>query len=471
MTSPLPDDINEWPQNPYELLGVEANAPQDVIKRAYSRLIRRFKPDQFPVQFERIRAAYDSVKAGSGHNVFFPGVNQAFRPVPFTAVRSSTPTPKPAEKSRKLTEQWQSVSNGDAKQAYQNLIDLNREDPGDEPVYLRLFWLCALYPQVDRDRRPAQWLLAGLRQAQSVTDLMQLWELELRYSPIDAVGDEMLAIIGSNLRAGLTFEPLRARWEAAWLLGRSRTGGTQNVTHDTIVVSDVAALRSTSLAEDTRLWIEVLSQAAERLVWSPVEANRIESGKYVDEIDHLTQAGDFRWSLGRLDAALAAAHEWHRIEGRYGEWLRPICAAWLCSASEAESVARRMLCELAADPEVALYRLDHARQHAPVLLWRLDEMAAELAVGDGDAADRTDDAVNTTIGQYLQRTGPITYADWRRPLLEFLLAECIQPAQVAAAIEYGTSKNSSARQAANKLREDVALRCLCRAHQALWRTG
>jgi hypothetical protein len=463
--SPLPDDIDDWPQNPYELLGVAPNASPDVIKRAYSSLIRRFKPDQFPAEFERIRAAYDAVNGSSGTGFIptFPMTSR--RSVPFNAAWPTMPTPRARRKAPAPPEAWKLVRAGDPKQAYLNLVAQNQANPSDEQVYVQLFWLCALFPQVAREKRPGQWLLAGLRQATSVTAITQLWEMELRQFPIDAIGDEILALITSNLRPQLTFELLRARWEAA-LIGPSHPVGTQ---HDTLVVSDVGAIRSSALGEETGLWIGVLSEAAERLAWSTLEGGRAHSKKFIDEIDRLIRQGT-HWPLERLDLAVAAAEEWHRLQGTYGEWLRPICTAWLCSASEAEAVASRLLYALAADHDIGLRRLDYARQHAPVLLWRLDQFAVAAVGAASTDEEDTDAARRATINGYFRQTGTVAYADWRRPLLEFLVAECLQPIEVAAVIETMTSKNSSTRQAAWKLRHDVPLACLCRAHRLLWRT-
>src|SRR5438309_11363612 len=57
--SALPNDPNQWPIDPYELLGVERTADARELRRAYTRLIRVFKPEQFPEQFRRIREAYE----------------------------------------------------------------------------------------------------------------------------------------------------------------------------------------------------------------------------------------------------------------------------------------------------------------------------------------------------------------------------------------------------------------------------
>ena len=60
--SHLPDDPAQWPANPFTLLGVDQKVDRRELRRAYTRLIRRFKPEHFPEQFRRIRDAYESVE-------------------------------------------------------------------------------------------------------------------------------------------------------------------------------------------------------------------------------------------------------------------------------------------------------------------------------------------------------------------------------------------------------------------------
>ena len=58
----LPDDPKKWPNDPFELLGVEQDASEKEVKRAFFRLAKQFKPDQHPVEFQKIHDAYDLAK-------------------------------------------------------------------------------------------------------------------------------------------------------------------------------------------------------------------------------------------------------------------------------------------------------------------------------------------------------------------------------------------------------------------------
>src|SRR5271165_1058383 len=68
----LPDDVRRWPRDPYQILGVANRCAPDDARRAYTRLIRHFKPEQYPEQFRLIREAYDAVKRQAQ---FFGGFN------------------------------------------------------------------------------------------------------------------------------------------------------------------------------------------------------------------------------------------------------------------------------------------------------------------------------------------------------------------------------------------------------------
>ncbi|MEM6531275.1 MAG: hypothetical protein AAF654_01560 [Myxococcota bacterium] len=57
MSGELPDT-----GDPFELLGVEPTVDEVGLRRAYSRLVRRFRPERAPEEFKRIRKAFDEAK-------------------------------------------------------------------------------------------------------------------------------------------------------------------------------------------------------------------------------------------------------------------------------------------------------------------------------------------------------------------------------------------------------------------------
>ncbi len=62
MSSELPEDVNRWPADPWRLLGIERGASERDAKRAYFKMARKFKPDKAPLEFQKIRTAWESIE-------------------------------------------------------------------------------------------------------------------------------------------------------------------------------------------------------------------------------------------------------------------------------------------------------------------------------------------------------------------------------------------------------------------------
>lgn len=43
----------------YEILGIDENADEKTIKKAYFKLIKKYSPEKDPERFQEIRAAYE----------------------------------------------------------------------------------------------------------------------------------------------------------------------------------------------------------------------------------------------------------------------------------------------------------------------------------------------------------------------------------------------------------------------------
>ena len=49
-------------KTPFELLQLDQDCDDAAVKQSYIAMVRRFPPEQFPEDFQRIRAAYEAVK-------------------------------------------------------------------------------------------------------------------------------------------------------------------------------------------------------------------------------------------------------------------------------------------------------------------------------------------------------------------------------------------------------------------------
>ena len=48
--------------DPYEVLGLPADADDETIRRRYLELVRQFPPEQHPERFAAVRTAYESLR-------------------------------------------------------------------------------------------------------------------------------------------------------------------------------------------------------------------------------------------------------------------------------------------------------------------------------------------------------------------------------------------------------------------------
>src|SRR5262245_25458622 len=99
MSTPLPDDVNRWPTDPYRLLGIERGASATEARKATTRLTPQYKPEQHPEHFRRIRDAYEAVTRFGGYPYFPPGPLPPLPepPLPGEPPRQEPPPPLPAD--------------------------------------------------------------------------------------------------------------------------------------------------------------------------------------------------------------------------------------------------------------------------------------------------------------------------------------------------------------------------------------
>lgn len=76
---PAEPDWNLLPHDPLRFFGLNAGFDRRELKRKYNELIRRFKPERFPQEFQRIRAAYEqldeAVRYGQSTDPLGPSVD------------------------------------------------------------------------------------------------------------------------------------------------------------------------------------------------------------------------------------------------------------------------------------------------------------------------------------------------------------------------------------------------------------
>ena len=121
------------PHDPEQFFGLQGEFDLRDLKRSYNRFIRRYKPERFPGEFKRIRAAYESLNDTLRYNLPQRGSGSQDWPVdldvPSPPMASDTPSPISFFES--TTEDL--VENA-ADDPGENLVEAPVDDPDERPL-------------------------------------------------------------------------------------------------------------------------------------------------------------------------------------------------------------------------------------------------------------------------------------------------------------------------------------------------
>ena len=268
MSSPhLPENLNEWPESPYAILGVEFGIEPRDLKRAYTQLVRSWKPEQYPEHFRRIREAYETV----------------LRHVPFFGIAAAAPSDAsesaPVQESTTLEQrapdlmeqmqaQWELACRGEDAEAYAGLRKLKEQYPTCDEIYMGLYWLLRLAPEVDSIRKPADWLVAGLLANNMTGPLRELYRRELTDNP-GQVGDDIeVGLPAHYADSAQVVELADWRWLAA-----------ARVDSRDWILADISTLREKVNKDDPERWFRLLTLAVNHLAWAPGQGVRRETAR------------------------------------------------------------------------------------------------------------------------------------------------------------------------------------------------
>jgi hypothetical protein len=477
----LPDDVERWPGDPYELLGVSRrSAPQDV-RSAHDRLAARFDPAQAPEQCRRLRAARDAVlrdleRLSLLETPLTLQIGPAAEPAPIApeeppdeSEAPEAPPPADAIASRPLASgknpligAWQAALAGREAEAYRSLANLAGEG-ATEGACLRLYWLLTARPQLDAGRSPNEWLARGLEACGLSGPLWELYQRVLAEDAEEALSPRCARLLRSASEADPLVELARQRWLAA---ARAQRWD--------VPAADLAALRESLPASERVAWARLWSAAHDHLVWGDAPAAH-------------SLAGQCLYSLRSLQSVAAEVDELQKRAVR----LRDMAAGWrrLCSEPAVPpallvlvplawsrpfaEVRPRLLSFLAsavATPRQFLASLDVAYDQ-PAVLSEFGRMLEQLrqTLPPAPLEARSSSDLAELAFAFLDTADRSTYRTLRPSLLEFCLREAIAPETVAElAADSPYYWLAPERHLSEALANDEPLRLVYLAHQLFW---
>jgi hypothetical protein len=420
MTLPdLPEDPSDWPDDPFAILGLDRTAAAIEIKRAYTRLIKKYRPEQYPEEFRRIREAYDSCTAASRWIL-----DAGFDSAPTPASESTLP-PLASVATDEAVELW-SLAESDPAAAYKGLAQLAEREPERADLPLRLYWLLSLDADLDSWRTRHDWLAMALRRSRLAGPAAELYRRELRTDPETALDSKsFIGILGANASP---FDKLIVAQHRLSAAGRSHTWSPLS--------DDIAELAQSLPMANEEAWLSYLATAHEWAAWdrpNPLYGQIRDELKKMEHLE-LPQAHVF----DRIENTRNVSKGWANRASVLlsGAWMRLVPLAWADGVAEREEVRRAVQEVNETQPLAALNSFDRLNQEfGPYVAFALFRMLDRvLASRNTHDAPFPPDAIRA-IATRLPRGWNRDYESLRPDLVEFLTLHCIHPDELIAACE------------------------------------
>ena len=490
----LPENLDQWPNDPFSLLGVNHASNRREVRRAYAQLIRIYKPEHFPEQFRRIRDAYElldqrlswmesNAAAAAERNPF--AEDAAVAPAGGNVVEGGeTTTDEPAEPQEPLRfaaldrdDLWQKARQGDLAEAYAHYSELAGQGRGDEELYVRLFWMLRLTPEIDPSRDARDWLVAGMKQCGLRRRLPELYRCELLEDPQEALRGRCDEAIRCTGHSGLLTELVIARW-----------GGAAKLQKWEVIAGDLDLLRS-RVQDESPVWGRLLLAAIDYLAWTRQDEPRQTLTACRQEIEQVAEhwlpiAGE----LDQRDVLLElveACDQMKFLTNLPVEWRKSLRSLLANSWNQPFESCRRQLIEVLAalvqNPVVGLEWLDRLEARCRPALHRFGTLVIMLAAQRGVGQEvPPNEVLRERLIEFLiglsKKRYPSRWLRWMQPanrrdrsgrleLLMFCLQESVTMRHMTDLLASG-------------VRQDLAqflipansapLHLICLAYQAFW---
>lgn len=342
----LPEDPQHWPADPYALLGVQPGDDLRVIKKAYAALIRRFKPEQYPVQFQRIREAFEQVQE-----------TESWRTKYAQPPRDEWAAPSPQADAPHTW--WDDACTGQHLDVYRRLRERALGQPTEIDL-LQLYWLRVAFPEVDLDIHPIEWLLKALVAGFEAGPAVVAVETELHFRP-ELFRNPAFVRMLSSIRAPQTIARLsQCRWRAALRLKQWDA-----------ILADIDPLRE-RLFDQPQLWVNALVWLLGHLAWDAEEHVQRAFRKTRDELERCASGSrELDFVADRIDFLAELALQWRRMPRKSPlaeeiSTLTPI--AWSGSTGEVRWHLHRVFRAIAKNIDESLAALDMITLRAPLVV-------------------------------------------------------------------------------------------------------
>jgi hypothetical protein len=461
----LPEDLNSWPRDPHKLLGVAPGVSAKDLRQAYTRLIRRFKPEQFPEHFRRIREAYEHLQhfgrfygpppESAPSETLQDDTTAPAQPAVAKNVHDAPAPPAPVAHppdADALDQLWQLTEGCEAHLAYRRLLECRHRPGNRDDVFLRLYWLLRTIPSADPGQDPCHWLALGLKD-NPTGPCQELYYREIERRPAEALGERFDGLLESEAPLSTLALWLQWRWQAAGRLGQWK-----------VIVTNLNALRPRFAGKEDLTWARLLLCALDQLAWcnAPTASATVDQCcRELDELSHVHAGND----LSRVDILLDLAAAWKTLSRDHfpAALIRLIQHSWVRPFFEIRVALLALLENLLSQPWSSLTMLDSLPR---VVLGQFGHMVEILRYQPGLFRQPDHPGLGRLMNEFVEDAYYVDYEMFRKEFFGLLLREVAPLDEVLGALE--KTSNQDYVGYLHLASEDWPLRILSTAQCCMW---
>ena len=499
--SHLPEDLNLWPIDCYRILAVSRDVVSLEAKRAYTKLIKIFKPEQFPDQFRRIREAYEQVLRNLEYQNLIKRDMNALSPVepilshPLAPTSQSESIPPPVLQGLNETKDvdteavpveptqansrhsshdidisvvWEQAIQGNYERAYLKLLDMLNVNKNAE-IFSLLYWLLTLDCNLDCSRKASDWLIEGIKHTRDEYSLCELLMREVQVDPNLVYSREyellLLEPVVDNIKQQL--------YTSRWMNIRNRGDWSR-------LAADLKTIQTTFARQSLDQWLHLLFIASDSVAWID------KKNKYFylwDQIaselqENLSWKSNVSYLFEHYDLLALIRKEWLFPQSRLPEMkqlLQLIASGWRNSLVQFQGQLFQILGLVDENPKHWFHFFDrlHTRSYYLFYAFAYIFSCAESLLNTGpESQNETDDEEKFLM--IVQRF--IAWASARKlrnpmmNILAFCQKESVDPAHIVFILENYEIKGISKKhkKILTELCSNKILSLMYRMHKLLW---